>query len=103
MCTVTVDGPVAVQEVATALQEKLGKRYEVTTRGSGNQEALKVKQSAAVTATVHLDQDGSSTTFHVHCGGLVISRKVNEFGIAKRVATAIEDSFGTGSPRPAPS
>ena len=103
MPTVTVKGPVALQEVATALQEKLGSRYEVTTHGSGTQEALKVKQSTAATATVHMDQDGSSTTFHVHGRGLVISRMVNEFGIAKRVAAAIEDTFGAASPGPAPS
>ncbi len=51
-------------------------------RGSGTQQALKVKQSAASTATVHLDQGGNATTVHVHVGGLVFSRMVNEFGIA---------------------
>ncbi len=56
---------------------------------------LKVKQSAASTATVHLDQDGNTTTFHVHGGGLVISRMVNEFGIAKKVAAAIQEAFAT--------
>ena len=45
--------------------------------------------------TVHLDRDGNATTFHVHGGGLVISRMVNEFGIAKKVAATIEESFGT--------
>jgi len=64
----------------------------VTTHGSAEQ-ALKVKQSAAATATVQLDQDGSATTFHVHGGGLVISRTVNEFGIAKKVASTIEEAF----------
>ena len=54
------------------------------------EQALKVKQSAASTATVHLDQDGNATTFHVHGGGLVISRMVNEFGIAKKVAEVLE-------------
>jgi hypothetical protein len=47
----------------------------------------------STTATVHLDQDGNATTFHVHGGGLVISRMVNEFGIAKKVAAAIEEVF----------
>ena len=42
---------------------------------------------------MHLDQDGNATTFHVHGGGLVISRMVNEFGIAKKVAAAIEEAF----------
>ena len=93
MPTVTVEGSVTLHQAATALQDKLGSRYEVTTHGSGAQEVLKVKQSAASTATVHLDQDGDATTFHIHGGGLVISRMVNEFGIAKKVATAIEEAF----------
>jgi hypothetical protein len=96
MPTVTIEGNVTLQQVATALQDRLGSRYEVTTHGSGAQQALKVKQSAASTATVHLDQDGNATTFHVHGGGLVISRMVNEFGIAKKVAAALQEVFATG-------
>jgi hypothetical protein len=98
MPTVTVQGAVTLQEAAKALQDRLGSRYEVTTLGSDAQEALKVKQSAASTATVHLDQDGNATTFHVHGGGLVISRMVNEFGIAKKVAATIEEAFATRPP-----
>jgi hypothetical protein len=94
MPTVTVQGTVTLQEAAKALQDRLGSRYEVTTHRSGAQEALKVKQSAASTATVHLDRDGEATVFHVHGGGLVISRMVNEFGVAKKVAAAIEGAFG---------
>ena len=94
MPTVTVKGAVTLQEAAKALQDRLGSGYEVTTHGSGAQEALKVKQSAASTATVHLDPDGNATVFHVHGGGLVISRMVNEFGVAKKVAAAIEGAFG---------
>ena len=93
-----IERPVTLQETAKALQDKLGNRYEVTTHGSGSQEAVKVKQSAAATATVHLSQDGNATTFHVHGGGLVISRIVNEFGIAKKVAAAIKETFGTVPP-----
>ena len=92
MPTVTVEASVTLQQAATALQDKLGSRYEVTTHGSA-QQALKIRQSAASTATVRLDQDGNATTFHVHGGGLVISRMVNEFGIAKKVAAAIEEAF----------
>jgi hypothetical protein len=96
MPSVTIQGSVTPQEAAKALQEQLGSRYEVTTHGSGSQEGLKVKQSAASFATVHLDRDENATTFHVHGGGLVISRMVNEFGIAKKVAAAINEAFGTG-------
>jgi hypothetical protein len=84
-----------VQAAALIVQDKLGSRYEITTHGSGAQEALKVKQSAASTATVHLDRDGNATTFHVHGGGLVISRMISEFGIAKKVAAPITEAFGT--------
>ncbi len=93
MRTVTVESSVTLQQAATALQDKLGSHYEVTTHGSGAQEALKVKQSAASTPTVHLDRNGNATTFHVHGGGLVISRMVNEFGIAKKAAAAIAEAF----------
>jgi hypothetical protein len=63
MPTVTVEQPVTLQQAAAALKDKLGSRYEVTAHGSGAQEALKVKQPAASTATVHLDRDGNATTW----------------------------------------
>jgi hypothetical protein len=93
MPTVTIEGSVTLEQAAMALRDRLGSHYEVTTHGSGAEQALKVKQSAAATATVHLDQDGNATTFHVHGGGLVISRMVNEFGIAKKVASTIKEAF----------
>jgi hypothetical protein len=98
MPTVTVQEPVTLQDTAKTLQDKLWERYEVTTHGSGSNEELKVKQSAAVTATVHLSQDGDATTFHVHGGGLVVTRVVNEFGIAKKVAATIKEAFETIPP-----
>jgi hypothetical protein len=98
MPTVTIERSVTIQDAAEALQHELGDRYEITTHGQGTQEALKVKRSAAALATVHLDQN-SGTTFHVHGGGLVISRMINEFGIAKKVAEAIEKAF---IPTPSP-
>jgi hypothetical protein len=97
MPTVTVQGSVTLQEATKALQGKLGSRYEATTHGSGAQEALKVKQSAASTVTVHLDRDGNATVFHVHGGGLVISRMVNEFDVAKKVAATIEETLARRS------
>jgi hypothetical protein len=81
--TVTTQRAVTVQEVVKALQDTLGTGFEVTTRGSGDKEAVKVKQSTAATATIHLDDDG----------GLVISRMINEFGIANKVAKAVESAF----------
>ncbi len=40
MPTVTVQGSVTLPETAKALQGKLGRRYEVTTHGSGAQQTL---------------------------------------------------------------
>jgi hypothetical protein len=97
MPTVAVAGSVTLRDAAKALQDRLGDGVEVTTRGSGAEETLKVKQSAAATATVHLDHANDSTVFHVHGGGLVISRLVNELGIAKKAAAAIEAAFGQDS------
>ena len=96
MPTVTIDQSVTIEDTAEALQQKLGDRFEITSQGQGAQQALKVKQSVASLATVRLDHaSDTTTTFHVHGGGLVISRMLNEFGIAKKVAHAIEEAFGT--------
>jgi hypothetical protein len=95
MPTVTVKRSVTLHEAIEALHGQLGDHYEITTHGTGARQALKIKQSAASTATVHLDQDGNATTFHVHGGGLVLSRMVNELGIARKVTTAIGEAFAT--------
>ncbi len=87
MPTVTVQRSVSLQELTTALQEKLGSQYEVRQHGNG----LKIKQSAASTATVRLASSGGATVIHVHGGGLLITRLINEFGIAKKVASAIQE------------
>src|ERR1700691_6223795 len=81
MPTVTIERSVTIQDTTEALQQKLGSRFEITTHGQGAQETLKVKQSAASLATVHLDHGGNTTTFRVHGGGFVISRLINELGI----------------------
>jgi len=94
MPTVTVERSVTLEQAATALQDKLGDHYQVTTtHASGTPQSLKVKQSDGFIATVRLDQNGDATTFRVHGGGLIISRIVNELGIAKKVAAAIEEAF----------
>jgi hypothetical protein len=94
MPTVTIDKPVSLQDTAKALEDSLGSGYNVTTPGSGE---VKVKHSVASTATVRLSRQDNSTTFHVQGGGLVISRMINEKGIAKKVAEAIKESLGASS------
>ena len=98
MPTVTVKGFVSPHDAAEALRGQLGSQYEIATHGNGDQEMLTVRQSATATATVRLGQDGSATTFHIHGGGLIVSRLVNELGIAKKVATAIKEAFETVPP-----
>jgi hypothetical protein len=100
--TVTIQRQVSVQEAVAALQTTLGSRFEVAAHGSGTQEAIKVRQSAASLANVHMEQSDGVTTFHVHGGGLLISRLINEFGIAKKVASGIEEAFGSKTGDKAP-
>jgi hypothetical protein len=57
MPTVRIARSASVQDTADALRRDLGDRYEVTTHGQGPQEALKVKQSSAALATVHLEHE----------------------------------------------
>jgi 2-polyprenyl-3-methyl-5-hydroxy-6-metoxy-1,4-benzoquinol methylase len=98
MPTVTVKGFVSPHDAAEALRGQLGSQYEIATHGTGDQEMLTIKQSATATATVRLGQEGTATTFHVHGGGLIVSRLVNELGLAKKVATAIKEAFETVPP-----
>ena len=72
-----------------------GRRSKSTTStwNSRSQRELTVNQLSGKLGADHLDQDGNATTFHVHGGGLVISRMVNEFGIAEKVAAAIQEAF----------
>jgi hypothetical protein len=48
---------------------------------------------------VHLNRDGSTTTFRVHGGGLIVGRIVNELGIARKVTEALEESLRSASAR----
>ena len=98
MPTVTIDKSVTMEDTAEALQQQLGGRFQITSQGQGTQRALEVKESLTSLATVRLDHDSdTTTTFRVHGGGLIITRLLNEFGIAKKVAHSIEEAFGTAS------
>ena len=98
MPTITVQRTISTQDVINALSEQLGSGYEFTSHMSGPQEALKVKHGAASTATVRLSHDNNVTTFHIHGGGLLVSRLVNELGVAKKVAAAVAAAFPPGVP-----
>ena len=43
-------------------------------------------------ASVHLACNENATTFHVHGGGLIVGRLVDEFRIARTVTSAIKES-----------
>ena len=95
MPKVTVERDVSIQDTAVALREKLGGGYEVSSHGQGGKETLRVKESAASVAIVRLDHQENRTTFHVRGGGFLISRLINELGVAKRVARALESALGS--------
>jgi hypothetical protein len=92
MPSATIPKAITAQEAAGALQEQLGSRYHVTAHENGS---LTVKHGPLAFATVHLGQDGNATTFHVHGGGLILGRIVNEFAIARTVNAAIKEAFGS--------
>ncbi len=94
MPSATLSKTITADEAADALQGRLGDGYNVTRHGS---DSLSVHHGPLAFATVRLGRDGSATTFHVHGGGLIVGRIVNEFGIAKTVTTAIKDSFGAAN------
>jgi hypothetical protein len=91
MPTATIPRAITPQEAAEALQRRLGNGYKVTPQGS---DSLSVKHGSLSFATVRLDRNGDATTFHVHGGGLIVGRIVNELNIARTVTAAINESFG---------
>ena len=92
MPSATIPRAITQQDAAEALRQQLGVRYKVTSQ-SGDK--LRVSHGGVSFATVHLVPDGDATTFHVHGGGLIVGRIVNEFGIARAVTAAIKESLGS--------
>jgi len=66
MPTVTVESNVTLQQAAPALHGKLGSRYQVTTHGSGAQQALKVKPELAQISAHRLDQQRGGNRARLH-------------------------------------
>ena len=91
MPTVIVKRAIASDDVAAALKERLGARYTVepTTRRPN---VLRVETSSLSTCRVRVEPVGTTTALHVHGGGLMIGRIVNEFGIAMQVAKALREA-----------
>lgn len=98
MPTVTTERTdVTTEQVVTALQAQLGDKYEVSAKDNPNRVVLSVKQSTLSFASVHVVKEEGVTKYHVHGGGLIIGRLVNELGIARRVADAIKAAPGLGA------
>ncbi len=49
------------------------------------------------TPHVWLERSTEGTTAQIHSGGLIITRLINEIGIANKVAEALWDSLGVAS------
>jgi len=97
MPTVTIARTdVTEDDVTKAIQSQLGDRYSVVARGA---DVFKVQLGAMSWANVRVARQPQSTEFHVHGGGLLISRLLNELGIARKVAQAIQSAAPSlGSP-----
>jgi hypothetical protein len=91
---VTVPGSISSDNAEDVLQRELGARFSIEPRGAAAADKFKVKLSALTYATVRRDQHEADTTFHVHGGGFLIGRAINEFGIARDVATALKKGYG---------
>jgi len=95
MPSATIPRVITPQEAADALRQQLGSGYKVTPHSGGSREKLTVSHGGVAFASVHLVPDGNATTFHVHGGGLIVGRIVNELGIARTVTAAIKESLGS--------
>jgi len=91
MPSTTIQRQVSPQQAANALKAQLGSGYVVTTKGN---DSLTVKHGALNFAHVRMRWAGDATDFHVHGGGLIVGRLVNEFGIAKTVTGALQEGLG---------
>ena len=91
MPSITIQKEVTSQQAADALRAQLGGGYQVTRKGN---DSLRVKHGTLTFATVRMQWAGDTTAFRVHGGGLIIGRAINEFGIARRVTGALEESLG---------
>lgn len=86
----TAKSAITTDDAVHALQAQLGSKFTVIAKESGTRQVLSVKQSTLSFASVHMVNEDGVTKFHVHGGGLIIGRIVNELGIARKVAAAIK-------------
>jgi hypothetical protein len=91
MPTTTIARPdVSRDEAMEAVRQELGSDFKV--KPAKNDAMFSVERGTLSGAKVHIKPDAGTTQFHVHGTGIIIGRIVNEFGIARRVASAIAKS-----------
>jgi hypothetical protein len=95
MPSATIPRTISQQETAEALRQQLGNRYKVTPHSGGSRDKLTVSHGGLASASVRLARNENATTFHVHGGGLIVGRIVNELGIARTVTQALRESLGS--------
>jgi hypothetical protein len=92
MPTVTVArADVGRDEAIQAVRQRLGDDYKV--KPGNRDDVFSVSKGAMSGARVHIKQHEGATQFHVHGTGLIIGRLINEVSIARRVASAIDQSL----------
>src|ERR1700753_4487793 len=102
MPTVTVPQTVSRDAAMQADRQALGSDYKV--KAGNTPDVFSVERGTLSGAKVHLKSTGGSTALHVHGTGIIIGRIVNEFGIARKVGSALGSaSLGRrAAPEPAP-
>jgi hypothetical protein len=88
--TVSIKSDASKTDVASAIKTGLGAGYVVEAKA--DKEAITVQKGAMTTAHVKLEHSPTGSKAHVHGGGIIIGRIVNELGIANKVAKVIKAS-----------
>jgi hypothetical protein len=96
MPTVSIKSDASEADLIEAIKSGLGAGYDVDAKESGK-EIITVQKGTMTTAHVKIERASDGSRAHVHGGGLIIGRLVNEFGIANRVAKAIRESAIAGA------
>ena len=82
---------ISAPDVISALSTQLGSRYKITEK-HGKPNTFHAQTSSMSTANIRMVSEAGSTRFHVHGGGIIIGRLLNELMIARKVAAAIRES-----------
>jgi hypothetical protein len=91
MPTVSIKSDASEADLVAAIKSGLGSDYNVEPKSS-DKEVITVQKGTISTAHVKLERTSGGVKAHVHGGGFIISRLVNELGIANKVTQAIRSS-----------